>query len=269
MKAVASERAPAPAASVEAAAACPAEELVSLLGSDADHGLTDEEARRRLAEYGPNRVRRGAGPDYLRIAARQLADPLVALLFAASVVSAAIGERLEAGVIAAIVVLNAVLGFVQEAGAERAIVALRESVARVAAVIRSTREREIPVEELVPGDIVVVREGDRVPADLRILSAERLQVDESALTGESVPVAKNEAPVAPRTPLAERSSMLFAGTGVTRGRAHALATATGDATEMGKVATLAAAAKPRITKARPKAKGPAKATARSPRKTKA
>jgi calcium-translocating P-type ATPase len=219
-------------------------ELVGQLESDPDAGLTEEEARRRLDAYGPNRVRQGERPGYLGIAARQLGDPLMALLLVAALVSAAIGERLEAGVIAAIVVLNAALGFVQEAGAERAIVALRESVAQVAAVIRSGREREVPVEELVPGDVVVVREGDRVPADLRILRAERLEVDESALTGESVPVPKSHEPVEPGTPLAERSSMLFAGAGVTRGHARALATATGDATEMGHVATLAAAAKP-------------------------
>jgi P-type Ca2+ transporter type 2C len=229
------------------AAESPADALVILLRSSAEHGLADDDARSRLAEHGPNRIRQDEGPGYLGIAARQLKDPLMALLLAASLVSAAIGERMEAGVIAAIVVLNAALGFFQEAGAERAIVALRESVAQAAAVIRSGRERDVPVEELVPGDVVVVREGDRVPADLRVLHAERLEVDESALTGESVPVAKSVEPVAPGTPLAERSSMLFAGTGVTRGRASGLVTATGDATEMGRVATLAAAAKPPAT----------------------
>jgi Ca2+-transporting ATPase len=229
--------------SLEAAAEWAGGEVVDLLGSDALAGLTEQEARRRLEEHGPNRIRRSDGPGYLGIAARQLADPLVALLVVASLVSAAIGERMEAGVIAAIVVLNGVLGFVQEAGAERAVVALRESVAHVASVIRSGREREVPTEELVPGDLVVVREGDRVPADLRVLRAERLEVDESALTGESVPVTKADYPVEPGTPLAERASMLFAGTGVTRGRANAVVTATADATEMGRVATLAAAAK--------------------------
>jgi Ca2+-transporting ATPase len=234
----------APGPSVEAAAAWPANEIVALLATDRELGLTLEEARRRLEEHGPNRLRRAARPRYVRIAGRQLADPLVGLLLAAAVVSAVIGERIEAAAIAAIVVLNGVLGFVQEAGAERAVVALRDAVERTAAVIRSGREREVPVEELVPGDVVVVREGDRVPADGRILRAERLEVDESALTGESVPVAKSDGAVGPRTPLAERASMVYAGTGVTRGRAHVVVTATGDGTEMGRIAGLTAAAKP-------------------------
>jgi P-type Ca2+ transporter type 2C len=227
-----------------AAAESHADALLAVLRSNAEHGLTEDEARLRMAEHGPNRIRQGDGPGYLGIASRQLKDPLMVLLLAASLVSAAIGERVEGAVIAAIVVLNAALGFFQEAGAERAIVALRESVAQVAAVIRCDREREVPAEELVPGDVVVLREGDRVPADLRILRAERLEADESALTGESLPVSKSEQPVPPGTPLAERSSMLFAGTGVTRGRARALVTSTADATETGHVATLAGTAKP-------------------------
>jgi magnesium-transporting ATPase (P-type) len=147
-------------------------------------------------------------------------------------------------VIAAIVVLNAVLGFVQEAGAERAVLALRRAVEHNAAVIRAGVEREVPVESLVPGDLVVLREGDRVPADARVVAAERLDLDESALTGESIPVAKATDPVLAGAPLAERTSMVFAGTGVTRGRGRALVTATGPEAEIGRIASLAAAAKP-------------------------
>jgi Ca2+-transporting ATPase len=221
-----------------------ADAAVDALRSDRASGLTEGEAATRLAAYGPNRPPRARPPGRLRIAARQLADPLVALLLAAVVVSALIGEHAEAAVIAAIVVLNGVLGFVQELGAERAVLALGDAVERSASVVRERRERLVPAAVLVPGDLVVVREGDRVPADARVLAAERLEVDESALTGESVPVGKDAAAVAPRTPLAERASMVFTGTGVTRGRALALVTATGAATELGRIARLAATAKP-------------------------
>jgi Ca2+-transporting ATPase len=229
---------------LEVAYSRPATEVARELSSDSHAGLSAHEAERRLAEIGPNELRQRAGPGYLRIAARQLADPLVLLLVAAAIVSAAIGEGIEAAVIAAIVVLNGVLGFVQEAGAERAVHALGEAIERVASVIRDGRESRIPARELVPGDLLVLREGDRVPADARVVRSERLEVDESALTGESIPVGKHAAPSGPRTPLAERTSMVFAGTGVTRGRAWALVTGTGDRTEIGRVAELAATAAP-------------------------
>ena len=222
----------------------PPEDVARDLASDLTLGLTEAAAAARLVERGPNRLPTPSRPPYLGIAARQLVDPLVGLLIAAAVVSFAIGEPLEASVIAAIVVLNAVLGFVQEAGAERAVLALRSAVQRTAEVVRDGHEREIAVEELVPGDVIVLREGDRVPADARIATAERLELDESALTGESVPVDKQAAAVASAAPLAERTSMVFAGTAVTRGRGRALITATGVDTEVGTIAALTAQAKP-------------------------
>ena len=214
------------------------------LRSDELHGLSDDEAARRLAAVGPNLWRRAERPPYVRIAARQLVDPLVGLLLAAAVVSLAIGETLEAGVIASIVVLNGALGFVQEAGAERALLALSRAIEVTASVVRSGRERTIPADELVPGDLVVLREGDRVPADARIVRAERLAVDESALTGESMAVEKAAEAVPRGTMLADRASMVHAGTGVTRGRGRALVTATGETTELGLIAGLASGAKP-------------------------
>jgi Ca2+-transporting ATPase len=171
----------------------------------------------------------------------------VLLLVAAVVVSAAIGERAEAAVIAAIVVLNGILGFVQEAGAERAVLALGEALERTAAVVRDGEERQVPVEDLAPGDLLVLREGDRVGADARIVREAALEVDESALTGESLPVGKSAEPCPADAPLADRDSMVFAGTGITRGRGWALVTATGDATEIGRVAELTAAATPPLT----------------------
>ncbi|HEX2505437.1 MAG TPA: cation-transporting P-type ATPase [Gaiellaceae bacterium] len=232
------ERVEAPPSAGEAHALS-AGEAAAALETDPAAGLSEPEAGRRLARYGPNAISEEPGPRYLQIAARQLTDPLVVLLILAAVVSAAIGETAEAVAIGIIVVLNATLGFVQEAGAERALVALREQFTPVAAVVRAGVERTIAAVSLVPGDLVVLREGDRVPADGRVVDTMRLEADESALTGESLPVEKTVAPVAAEAALAERPSMVYAGTGVTKGHGRAIVTATGEATEMGRVATLA------------------------------
>ncbi len=221
-----------------------AELLIAALHADASAGLSDRDAAVRLADTGPNIAAPARRPAYLRIAARQFADPLVALLIAAALVSAGIGERFEGAVIAAVVVLNAILGFAQEAGAERALLALTRIRELVANVVRAGTERTLPAADVVPGDLVIVREGDRVPADARIVGAERLAVDESLLTGESAPVEKDTNAVPAGTPLAERHSMLYSGTSVTRGRAAMIVTATGPRTELGRIAHLAAAAKP-------------------------
>jgi calcium-translocating P-type ATPase len=229
---------------VETPHALTLDELASQLASNARRGLSEQEAQARLLRVGPNRLERAARPAYARIAIRQFADPLVALLVAAAAVSMLIGQGIEAAAIAAIVVLNAVLGFAQEAGAERALLALRESLERRASVVRDGREREVPVEELVPGDLLVLRAGERVSADARIVAARGLAVDESLLTGESVPVDKAADPVADEAPLGDRTSMAHSGTAVTRGRGRALVTATGPATELGQIAGLASSAKP-------------------------
>jgi len=219
------------------------DDVLAALATDEAAGLGAVEAAARLATYGPNRPSRAERPAYGAIALRQFADPLVGLLAAAAIVSAVVGEELQAAVIGAIVVLNGILGYVQEAGAEREVLALRETFSPVASAIRDGREHELAAEELVPGDLVVLREGDRVPADVRLVSARGLQADESALTGESVPVAKDTQPVDAAAPLGDRGSMAFAGTAVTRGHATGVVTATGDTTELGRVAELTAAAK--------------------------
>ncbi len=229
------------------------------LASDRERGLDDGEAASRLERLGPNLVARESRPRYARIALRQLLDPLVALLAAAAAVSAALGEALEAAAITAIVLVNAALGFAQEARAERAVLALRRAVADTASVVRGGRELVVPVAEIVPGDLVVLREGERAPADGRVVAAHGLAVDESLLTGESMPVSKTPAAVAAAAPLAERSSMVFAGTTVTRGRARMLVTATGGATELGGIARLTAAAKPPPTPLQRRARGLARA----------
>jgi Ca2+-transporting ATPase len=219
-------------------------EVAQRLATDPKEGLTDAEAAVRLSDFGPNRLERAARPAYARIVLRQFADPLVGLLLAAAAVSLAIGDRLEGGVIGTIVVLNAVLGFSQEAGAERAVLALGAALEQRAAAIRSGRERDVAAEELVPGDLAVLAEGERVPADGRLVAVAGLAVDESALTGESVPVDKTVEPVAAGAPLADRGSMAHAGTAVTRGRGLMLVTTTGRHTELGRIAALTERAKP-------------------------
>ena len=187
------------------------------LGTDPIGGLGTVEARARLDRDGPNELDRPRRPAYGRIAARQLIEPLVGLLVAAALVSAAIGETVEAAAIGLIVVLNATFGFTQELGAERAVLALRASLESVASVIRDGSERSVPVRELVTGDLLRIREGDRIPADARVLRTHGLEVDESLLTGESATVAKDSLIVVAGAALAERTSMIYAGTGATRG----------------------------------------------------
>jgi Ca2+-transporting ATPase len=214
------------------------------LATDSTSGLDAAEAELRLGTYGPNTLARAERPHYALIAIRQFLDPLVGLLVAAALVSLAIGERLEAAAIGAIVLLNGLLGFFQEARAERAVVALRDALRQMATVVRDGRERTIPAQGLVPGDVVILREGERVPADGRVAVAAGLSADESMLTGESLPVDKTADASGADVPLAERSSMAYAGTAVTRGRGSVLVTATGSLTELGRIAGLTEGAKP-------------------------
>jgi P-type Ca2+ transporter type 2C len=224
--------------------ALPIDDVARSLQSDLQHGLSDEEAAHRLRQVGQNRLARADRPDYLQILLSQVADPLVALLLVATAVSAVVGEALDAAVIGAIVALNGTLGFLEELGAEKAVLALRQGVPFSVTVTRVGRERLIPAEELVPGDLMAVREGDQVAADGRVVQGDGLAVEEAPLTGESLPAEKQDLPVADDAPLAERSSMVFRGTSVVRGRGLALVTATGASSEMGRVASLTAGAKP-------------------------
>jgi Ca2+-transporting ATPase len=219
-------------------------EVAAALRSDVSVGLSAGEAASRLTLLGPNELPRATRPPYAQIAAHQLVDPLVALLLAAAAVSLAVGEGLESAVIAAIVVLNATFGFFQEVRAARAVLALTQAVEIRSVVVRDGEPRNVAVRDLVPGDLVRLREGDRVPADARVVSEMGLEVDESALTGESVPVAKGAEPVHETIALAERESMVYAGTGVTRGAGLALVVATGVRTEQGAIAALTEHASP-------------------------
>ena len=215
------------------------------LGADTLRGLTSEEAAGRLRRFGRNELEgEAAVPAWRRLLA-QFADPLIYLLFAAVVVSivawiveGADGLPWDAVVIAVIVLLNGVLGYVQEARAEQAVAALQRMAAASAGVRRDGREQRIPATDIVPGDVMLLAEGDAVSADARLVEAASLMVAEASLTGESEPVLKQVAPLAQPVALGDRANMVFSGTAVTRGRGTAVVTATGMATEMGRVARL-------------------------------
>ncbi|HXM56338.1 MAG TPA: HAD-IC family P-type ATPase, partial [Candidatus Dormibacteraeota bacterium] len=221
------------------------EAVAERLGSSLSTGVTELEAASRLATWGRNAVEDVRPPSPLRLLAEQFADPLVILLLAAAFVSGVLlGDALDAAVILAIVVVNAALGFVQEYRAERALARLREIAAPTALVIRGGIERRVPAAELVPGDLIALHTGDRVPADARVCEAHHLAAAEALLTGEAFPTDKNADAVPAATPLAERSSMVHMGTTVAAGRGQAVVTATGRDTAMGAIAGLLAGKAP-------------------------
>jgi magnesium-transporting ATPase (P-type) len=212
------------------------------LGSDPNLGLGADEARARLLQVGPNALPEAPRGSLLWVFLRQFQSPLVYLLLVAAAVALALGELSDALVIVAVVALNAAIGTFQEGRAERSLAALRSVAQQRARVIRAGQELEIAARELVPGDLISLQAGDAIGADARVVEAAQLNVAEAALTGESVPVQKAPPAVAEAAPLAERGSMLFAGTHLTAGRGRALVVATGTATEIGKIAQLAESA---------------------------
>jgi calcium-translocating P-type ATPase len=233
---------PAERASGTAPHALDAAAVEGFLATDRLEGLRSSDAAERLERVGPNLLWPSLPSGYGRIAARQLADPLVLLLFAATVVSVAVGEAAEGAAIGAVILLNAVIGFAQEAAAERAVLALAASYVVPASVIRDGLEGAVAGEDVVPGDLLILRAGARVAADARVVLASGLEANESALTGESLPVLKAPAAVHEQAPLAERCSMVYAGTSVTRGGGRALVCATGRETELGRIEQLAESA---------------------------
>jgi len=202
-------------------------------------GLTEVQAARRLAEHGPNELQAVGRVPPWTILFQQFKNVLIVMLLVATALSALLGHGLEAIAIAVIVLFAGVLGFVQEYRAERATEALREMAAPTARVLRDREEVEIPARILVPGDVVLLRAGDRIPADARLIEAVNLLIEEAALTGESVPVAKDVAPLANGdVALGDRKNMAYAGTAVTYGRGCAVVVATGLHTEFGKIARM-------------------------------
>ena len=214
-------------------------DVVCELAADPDHGLSSGEASERLGRYGPNRLTEDADWTRTKRFTSQFKDVLIWMLAAAAVVSGFVLESwVDAGVIAAIVTLNAVIGYAQETKADAALRSLREFEAPTAAVLRDGVVATIDAHKLVPGDILLLESGNRIPADARVTDSIRLVANEAPLTGESIPVAKNSEPVVDAVSLGERTSMVFSGTTVVSGHGRAVVTATGAETQMGGIAAL-------------------------------
>ena len=213
--------------------------ILEALGSTLESGLSTSEAAARLAVSGPNEFESDRPPTILKLVANQLADFMIGILILAALISGFLGDIVDTIAILIIVLLNAAVGVFQEYRAQRAVAALREMSAPLARVIRGGSEQEIPTRDLVPGDIILLVAGDVVPADIRLLSVIDLGVDESAMTGESVPVSKDDH--IGRTDgatIPEQHNMVWKSTMITRGRATGVAVLTGQATEIGRIATL-------------------------------
>ena len=217
-------------------------------------GLTEQEAQARLRRYGPNQLAAERPVPAWRKFLAQFQDVLVILLLVATAISLGLWfhEResalpYEAMAIFAVVLLNAVMGYIQESRAESAVAALQQMAAAHANVIRAGERRSVPAAEVVPGDIIVVGEGDTVPADARVIQSTALQTAEAALTGESLPIAKDVAPIQETVPLGDRHNMIFSGTAVTYGHGRGVVIATGMQTEMGRIAGMLKQASPETT----------------------
>jgi len=202
-------------------------------------GLTAAEAVQRLAEHGPNELLAARRISPWTLLFEQIKNVLIVILLIATALSAFLGHGVEAVAIGVIVLFAVLLGFVQEYRAERAIEALRQMAAPTATALRDGEEVEIPARELAPGDVVLLRAGDKIPADVRLVEAVNLQIEEAALTGESVPVEKHAAPLgSDELALGDRKNLAFAGTAATYGRGRAVVVATGMSTEFGKIAQM-------------------------------
>lgn len=222
-----------------------AADVATAAETDPDRGLTSAEAAARLARFGVNRLDSAARVPAWRKLVAQLADPLVYLLVAAVAISLVTwvveggeGVPFEAIVIGVILVANAVLGYVQEARAEQAVAALQRMAAATSSVVRDGTQQRLPAAEVVPGDVLLLAEGDAVSADGRLLEAASLMVAEASLTGESEPMLKDARPVDGPVGVGDRVNMVFSGTAVTRGRGRAVVTGTGMSTEIGRIAVL-------------------------------
>ena len=208
-----------------------ADTITVMLESEPVKGLDREEVGRRRDRFGANTLTAKKGKSSLMRFLLQFHQPLIYILLAAGAITAALQEWVDSGVIFGVVLVNAIIGFIQESKAENALAALADTMVAEATVLRQGEKRRIPSTELVPGDIVLLSAGDKVPADLRLLYCRDLQVDESALTGESVPVEKTVEQMGRETILAERKNMVYGSAMVTYGQGTGIVTATGDYTE--------------------------------------
>jgi len=220
----------------------PQDEVTLLLESDAGKGLDIFEVAHRQSHFGPNRLTVKKGKSPLILFLLQFHQPLIYILLAASLITFLMQEWVDSGVIFAVVLVNAVIGYIQESKALKAIEALACSMEGMATVVRAGNKEKIASSMLVPGDLVLLQSGDKVPADLRLMRSRELQIDESALTGESVPVQKQPEQLAHETLLADRSNMAYSSTLVTYGSGAGIVVATGDTTEIGRINVLIASA---------------------------
>ena len=211
------------------------------LETDPHGGLLEDEVGRRLERYGHNELKKEEKASPLALFFNQFKNVLIIILLIATILSALVGELVDAALIMVIVVFSAVLGFVQEYRAERALEALKKMLTPTSTVIRGGTELEIPSKDLVPGDIILLEAGDKIPADARLVEIHSLHCDEAPLTGESMPVSKKPTLLREDAPVGDRKNMVFTGTTVTYGRGKAVVTATGMNTEFGKIAEEVAA----------------------------
>ncbi|MBC8317280.1 MAG: cation-transporting P-type ATPase [Desulfobulbaceae bacterium] len=220
----------------------PAEEVVDLLDSDVEKGLDHFEIKHLQETFGPNALtaKKGKGP--FKRFLLQFHQPLIYILIVSGSITALLQEWVDSGVIFGVVLVNAIIGYIQEAKAVNALAALARTMTTEATVLRQGEKKQIPATELVPGDIVLLASGDKVPADLRLLEVKDLRIDESALTGESLPVEKKGGELNPDTLLADRLNMSYASSLVTYGQGTGIVTATGDHTEVGRISELIASA---------------------------
>ncbi|ONF42190.1 carbonate dehydratase [Marinobacter lutaoensis] len=224
----------------------PEPEALSLLASS-PAGLSQAEADRRLRQQGPNRLPTAPKPGRIRRFLAQFQNVLIYVLLGAAVITGALGHAVDTGVILAVVLVNALIGYLQEGRAEQAMAAISGLLAQRAAVLRDGHRQTLPVEQLVPGDIVLLEAGDKVPADLRLLKAHDLRIQEAILTGESVPVEKQTEPVPADAALGDRRCLAFSGTSVSHGQGMGLVVATGTRTEIGRISGLLAGVEPLTT----------------------
>src|SRR4029077_1814553 len=213
----------------------PIAKVIERLGTNQEAGLGSGEVSERLKRYGPNRLPTGGKRGPLMRFLMQINNVLIYVLLAAALGKVLLGEWLDASVILGVVIINALLGFIQEGKAEKALDSIRNMLSAEAMAVREGKTRMIPAEELVPGDVVLLQSGDKVPADIRLCEVKNLRIEEAPLTGESVPVDKIEDAVDQKAQIGDRKSMTYSGTLVVSGRAKGIVVATGADTELGHI----------------------------------
>ena len=218
------------------------DEVAARLGTSVTIGLDGGDVRRRIEEFGPNALDSSSGTRAWQVLLSQFRNPLIYVLLAAALITIVVGHAVDAIVILGVVIVNAVVGFIQEWRAGVALAALARMTPTSASVLRDGQVVRIPSMDVVPGDMVIIEAGDRVPADIRLTTVQELQIDEASLTGESVPVHKHPHVLPTDTSLADLTNMCFSGTLVTAGRGRGISVATGSATQMGRIHELMASA---------------------------